>query len=68
VSVSATRVSCQAVVAAFRVLRADDGVQNLAPGSRARRQRIRNLLTPIAADEGMRVEDVATALAHMMST
>jgi hypothetical protein len=52
---------------AFRALRADDAVQTLPARSAARKARISNILAPIAANYGMGMQDLATALAKAMS-
>jgi hypothetical protein len=56
----------QAVMDAFRALRDDEQVQTLRPGSQHRKQRIQEVLKPVADNYGLKVEDVAIELARMM--
>ncbi len=60
-------VSGDALMEAFRALRADDHVQKMPVGSSARKAAIRRVLRPIAEAYDVGHEDLAMALANEMS-
>ena len=60
------QVDLDVVAEAFRKLRNDDILPTTRTGTRARRDRIHTLLSPLAAANGVSVGDIAIALAELL--